>query len=76
MHYSTYTQWMNRINKRFHNPNLHQKMFIKIQCCWGELISIDNFLRSGYQRNKKILLTDPVTSHLLLNLSTIRRATR
>ena len=63
MHFSTYTQQMNRINKNFHNPKLHQKMFIKIPCYWDGLIPIDNFLCSGYQRNEKILLTDPVTSY-------------
>ena len=46
---------MNRINKIFYNPKLHQKMFI--------LIPTDNFLGQDIKEMKKIRLTDPVTSY-------------
>ena len=62
--FSNNTKRLNRINKNFHNPKLHQQMFIKIPCrYWSGLIPIDNFLGHYIKGMKIIQLTDPVSSY-------------
>ena len=75
--FSIYTQGVNRINKNFHNPKLHQKMFMKIPCWyWGGLIPTDNFLGQGIIKGMTNTVDGPCHIIFLSNFSATRATGR